>query len=175
MDLICLKTIDAKQGSIRAIRFNGKNKLRFLFIKNKISSGVQLSVNVTIPSYNNKIILVDGSYCLTCGADKKIKLWNPHKNLMLKVYGGHGNEVLDAVGSCDSSQIASCGSDKSVILWDVSTGQPLRRFRGHAGSICCVKWEPLELLVPTYLFNVCQAGSISLFYFMILLPMFCIS
>lgn len=65
---------------------------------------------------------VDGSYCLTCGADKKIKLWNPHKELPLKTYGGHANEVLDAAGSSDSSQIVSCSADKSIILWDVTTG-----------------------------------------------------
>lgn len=59
---------------------------------------------------------------------------------MLKCYGGHGNEVLDAAGSCDSSQIISCSSDKSVVLWDVSTGQALRHLRGHGGSVCCVKY-----------------------------------
>ncbi|KAF9416876.1 hypothetical protein HW555_005879 [Spodoptera exigua] len=84
---------------------------------------------------------VDGTYCLTCGADKKIKLWNPHRQILLKTYGGHGNEVLDAAGSCDSSQIISCSTDKSVILWDVTTGQPLRRYRGHAGSVTCIKYN----------------------------------
>ncbi|CAH2065066.1 unnamed protein product, partial [Iphiclides podalirius] len=29
---------------------------------------------------------IDGTYCLTCGADKKIKLWNPHRELLLKTY-----------------------------------------------------------------------------------------
>ncbi|CAH1117382.1 unnamed protein product [Phaedon cochleariae] len=84
---------------------------------------------------------VDGSYCLTCGSDKKLKLWNPYRSLLLKTYGGHGNEVLDACGSCDSSQIVSCSTDKSIILWDVSTGQPLRRFRSHAASVTCVKYN----------------------------------
>lgn len=84
---------------------------------------------------------IDGSYCLTCGADKKIKLWNPHNQLLLKTYGGHANEVLDAAGSCDSSHIISCSSDKSVILWDVTTGQPVRRYRGHASSVTCVKFN----------------------------------
>ncbi|XP_026748031.1 WD repeat domain-containing protein 83 isoform X2 [Trichoplusia ni] len=84
---------------------------------------------------------VDGTYCLTCGADKKIKLWNPQRQLLLKTYGGHANEVLDAAGSCDSSQIISCSSDKSVILWDVTTGQPLRRYRGHASSVTCIKFN----------------------------------
>lgn len=84
---------------------------------------------------------IDGSYCLTCGADKKIKLWNPYKNLLLKTYGGHANEVLDVAGSSDSSQIISCSADKSVILWDVTTGQPLRRYRAHASSVTCIKFN----------------------------------
>ncbi|XP_028035019.1 WD repeat domain-containing protein 83 [Bombyx mandarina] len=84
---------------------------------------------------------VDGTYCLSCGADKKIKLWNPHRDLMLKTYGGHANEVLDAAGSCDSSHIVSASVDKSVILWDVTTAQPLRRYRHHASSVTCIKFN----------------------------------
>ncbi|KAG6459861.1 hypothetical protein O3G_MSEX011652 [Manduca sexta] len=84
---------------------------------------------------------VDGTYCLTCGSDKKIKLWNPHRELLLKTYGGHANEVLDAAGSCDSSHIISCSADKSAILWDVTTGQPIRRYRGHASSVTCIKFN----------------------------------
>ena len=37
----------------------------------------------------------DGNYCLTCGSDKTVKLWNPHTGLLLKTYVGHGQEVLD--------------------------------------------------------------------------------
>lgn len=91
--------------------------------------------------FKTRIIPVDGGYCLTCGSDRKLKLWNPYRGLLLKTYAGHGNEVLDAAGSCDSGQIVSCSSDKSVILWDVSTGQPLRRFRGHASTVSCVKYN----------------------------------
>ena len=38
----------------------------------------------------------DGNYCLTCGSDKTLKLWSPHKGLCIKTYMGHGAEVLDA-------------------------------------------------------------------------------
>ena len=38
----------------------------------------------------------DGNYCLTCGGDKTVKLWNPHTGLLVKTYVGHGQEVLDA-------------------------------------------------------------------------------
>lgn len=83
----------------------------------------------------------DGNYCLTCGSDKLLKLWNPHKGVLLKTYTGHGYEVLDAAGSGDNSRLASCGADKTVVHWDVATGQILRRFRGHTGRINCVKFN----------------------------------
>ncbi|KRY28991.1 WD repeat domain-containing protein 83 [Trichinella spiralis] len=78
---------------------------------------------------------VDGGYCMTCGSDKTVKLWNPHRGdsgLLLKTYAGHGYEVLDARSSHDNAQIASSGSDKQVLLWDVGSGRIVRKFRGHA-------------------------------------------
>ena len=82
---------------------------------------------------------VDGNYMLTCGSDKSMKLWNPKRKAMLKSYSGHGNEVLDARGSCDNAQLVSCGADKTVIVWDVSTGVASRKLRGHAGTVNCVR------------------------------------
>jgi len=79
-------------------------------------------------------ISVDGNYCITCGSDKSVILWNPHRQVQLKKYSGHGYEVLDARASCDSSQLCSCGMDKSVIGWDVASGKTLRKYRGHAGK-----------------------------------------
>ena len=78
---------------------------------------------------------VDGTYCLTCGSDKSVKLWNPHRNLLLKSYIGHGYEVLDAQSSSDNSQLCSCSMDKTVMVFDVATGKSLRKYRGHAGMI----------------------------------------
>ncbi|KAL4236337.1 WD repeat-containing protein 83 [Mactra antiquata] len=90
---------------------------------------------------------VDGSYCLTCGSDKTVKLWNPHRKLLLKSYIGHGYEVLDAQGSSDNSQICSGGMDKTVLLIDVATGKPLRRYRGHAGTVNCVRFNEESTLI----------------------------
>ncbi|XP_015585144.1 WD repeat domain-containing protein 83 [Cephus cinctus] len=84
---------------------------------------------------------VDGSYCITCGSDRKLKLWNPYRCALLKTYGGHGAEVSDACASCESSQIVSSGMDKSVILWDVATGTPVRRLRGHVGPVTTVRFN----------------------------------
>ena len=83
----------------------------------------------------------DGNYCLTCGSDKSVKLWNPHRNLLLKTYHTHAYEVLDAQASCDNSQICTCGMDKYVCVTDVATGKSLRKYRGHAGIVNCVKYN----------------------------------
>lgn len=117
--------IDCKQGSVRAVRYNGKCFEQFLRDSNN----------------KNSLATVDGSYLLTCGSDKKLKLWNPVTGLLLKTYGGHAHEVTDAVGSCDSCHIITASLDKSIIYWDVSTGQPLRRLRCHAGGITCVAFS----------------------------------
>ena len=73
----------------------------------------------------------DGEYCMTCGSDKTLKLWNPYKNVLLSTYSGHGYEVLDACSSQDNSQLASCSSDRTVVLWDVASGKIIRKYRGH--------------------------------------------
>ncbi|XP_047739731.1 WD repeat domain-containing protein 83 [Hyalella azteca] len=62
---------------------------------------------------------VDGGYCLTCGSDKSVKLWNPHTGALLCTFAGHGYEVLDARGSADNSLVVSGGLDKSVMVWDM--------------------------------------------------------
>lgn len=40
--------------------------------------------------------LGNGGYCLTCGSDRTVSLWNPHRGLMVKTYKGPGGEVFDA-------------------------------------------------------------------------------
>ncbi|XP_037927468.1 WD repeat domain-containing protein 83 [Teleopsis dalmanni] len=90
---------------------------------------------------------IDGFYCLSCGSDKKVKLWNPETGLLLKTYGGHADEVTDARGSCDSSYIVSSSLDKSVIYWDVTTGRPVRRLHGHAGGVRCVRFNENSSIV----------------------------
>lgn len=37
----------------------------------------------------------NGEYCLSCGKDRTIRLWNPHRGLHIKTYKSHGREVRD--------------------------------------------------------------------------------
>jgi len=48
------------------------------------------------PIHTIKFSRSDGQYCMTAGADKTIKLFNPFKTFMvLAEYKGHGYEVFD--------------------------------------------------------------------------------
>ncbi len=35
----------------------------------------------------------NGNYCITCGSDKTIKLWNPYTQLKIQTYEGHSQDV----------------------------------------------------------------------------------
>lgn len=76
----------------------------------------------------------EGSYCLTCGKDRTLRLWNPHKGVLVKTYTGHGYDVRDVAVSNDNGQLASCGGDRQVFLWDVASGRIIRKFAGHDGA-----------------------------------------
>ncbi len=112
-------SLNCNQGAVRKVLYNGNILSMTYLVANSIS-------------------LAEGEYCLTCGSNKTIKLWNPKKKLLLQTYSGHGAEVMDADCSCDSSQIVSGSQDKTVIIWDVSTGAPVRRYRAHIGTVNCV-------------------------------------
>ena len=74
----------------------------------------------------------DGNYCMSCGDDKTLRLWNPLKDdlggnvssaLQIKSYGGvHGYGILDLCITHDNSKFASVGGDRAAFLWDVPTG-----------------------------------------------------
>ena len=106
----------------------------------------------------------DGNYCLSCGKDRTIRLWNPHRGIHIKTYKSHAREVRDVhvtpyslslslskpiVNSIpnyyfftlifffrDNSKLCSCGGDRQIFYWDVSTGRVIRKFRGHDGEVC---------------------------------------
>ncbi|TMW63253.1 hypothetical protein Poli38472_002194 [Pythium oligandrum] len=91
-----------------------------------------------------------GTYVMTCGQDKTIRLWNPHRDgleqqgdgLLIKTYQGrHGYDVQDVAIAADNSKFASCGRDKAVFMWDVPTGKVIRKFEGHDQSVNCVRYN----------------------------------
>ncbi|RHY93546.1 hypothetical protein DYB35_000515, partial [Aphanomyces astaci] len=91
-----------------------------------------------------------GTYCMSCGSDRTIRLWNPHREgtdgptsaLMIKTYKGlHGYEIRDVAIENDNSKFVSCGRDKAVFQWDVASGKTIRKFEGHVSSVNAVTYN----------------------------------
>ncbi|KAG7539215.1 WD40 repeat [Arabidopsis suecica] len=89
----------------------------------------------------------DGNYALTCGKDRTIRLWNPHRGILIKTYKSHGREVRDVHVTSDNAKFCSCGGDRQVYYWDVSTGRVIRKFRGHDGEVNAVKFNDSSSVV----------------------------
>ena len=94
----------------------------------------------------------DGKYCLTGGDDRKVLLWNPHREppdeiAPIKEYAMHSKQVLDVTVSHDNASFASCGGDKTVFVWDVGSGRVLRRLVGHEHRVNAVVYAGVECSV----------------------------
>ncbi|KAJ5067617.1 wd40 repeat protein [Anaeramoeba ignava] len=77
----------------------------------------------------------NGKYCLSCGQDRSVRLWNPHTGKLIKTYLGHGYEIVDLVVTNDNKNFITCGGDKDAYFWDVTHGKVLRKYRGHDHKI----------------------------------------
>ena len=86
---------------------------------------------------------------MTCGQDRSIRLWNPHKSdvvkddcLLIKTYTGvHGYDIQDIAISKDNEKFSSCGRDKLVFVWDVASGRVIRRLQGHEQRVNAVEYN----------------------------------
>ena len=93
----------------------------------------------------------NGNYCLSCGQDGALKLWNPHRpgiegsgsgGLLVKTFGGmHQKGALDTAICDDNGKFASCGNDKTALLWDVGSAKVIRKFWDHGGRVNCVAFN----------------------------------
>lgn len=55
-----------------------------------------------------------GTFALSCGKDRTVRLWSLGKAALLKTYDGHGHEVRDVACSTDNSKLASVGGDRQA-------------------------------------------------------------
>lgn len=89
----------------------------------------------------------NGEYCLSCGKDRTVRLWNPHRGIHIKTYKSHGREVRDVHVTPDNSKLCSCGGDRQVFYWDVASGRVIRKFRGHDSEVNAVKFNEYATIV----------------------------
>lgn len=87
----------------------------------------------------------DGNYCLTGGDDRRVLLWNPHREqaeaIPIKEYTGHSQRVLDVVIAKGNASFASCGGDRTVFVWDVASGLISRRLLAHEQRVNAVAFN----------------------------------
>lgn len=93
----------------------------------------------------------DGAYCMSCGADRKVLLWNPARPaektgaMVIKEYSGpHSKEVTAVAIAKDSARFASCGADAKALVWDVGTGAVVRRLEGHGSRVNDVAFAAVD-------------------------------
>ncbi|KAF8693375.1 hypothetical protein HU200_038765 [Digitaria exilis] len=89
----------------------------------------------------------DGNYCLSCGKDRTLRLWNPHTGAHVKTYKSHAREVRDVHPSSDNAKLVSCGADRQIFYWDVASGRVIRKFRGHNSEVNSVKFNEYNAVV----------------------------
>jgi mitogen-activated protein kinase organizer 1 len=94
------------------------------------------TVKYTLDAHKGTVYAVKytsiGDYCISCGEDKLIQVFNPSAGTLVKTFEGHGKAVYDLCISKDSAKFASGGADRSVYLWDVEQGRNTKRFGGHS-------------------------------------------
>jgi len=87
----------------------------------------------------------DGNYCLTGGDDRRVILWNPHREqeemTPIKEYSGHSQRILDVAVASGNASFASCGGDRTVFVWDVASGTTSRRLQAHEQRVNAVAYN----------------------------------
>lgn len=99
----------------------------------------------------------DGAYCMSCGEDRSVKLWNPSTGLLINSYEGHGYSALDVCIAKDNARFASAGGDRAALVWDVTQGRVIRKLQGHTQRInaLAMNEESSVLLTASYDRTVC--------------------
>ncbi|KAI8326353.1 WD40 repeat-like protein [Martensiomyces pterosporus] len=98
----------------------------------------QQRLSYHVGSVNAAIFDASGSYVITGGQDKMIRLCNAKTGSLVQTYKGHGWHVQGVAICQGSSRMASCGGDRSVFLWDVNEASVVRKFPGHIQRVDCV-------------------------------------
>ena len=81
-----------------------------------------------------------GTYVLTGGHDKSIKLFNTQTGSLVSTFSGHAWEVYDLSIASHGTTFLSGGGDRSLFLWDVASQRIVRKFAGHHQRINAVTW-----------------------------------
>lgn len=84
----------------------------------------------------------DGTYVVSGGADRTIKVWEPQTGRLIRTITGHAGPVRAVALSPEGMNVLSGSEDKTMKLWDVGSGSLLRSFDLHENTIVSVAFAP---------------------------------
>ncbi|OYQ64428.1 hypothetical protein B9G53_12040 [Pseudanabaena sp. SR411] len=77
----------------------------------------------------------------SAGADRTIKLWNPHTGKVLKTLLGHKSWIWGIAFSPNGQFLTSGSYDHTVKVWDIESGECLQTLQGHPSSVLAVAFS----------------------------------
>ena len=92
----------------------------------------------------------DGTFLVSGGEDKTLKLWDVQTGGIVKTFHGHTGWVFSISISSNCTTIASGSSDKTIRLWDIQIGKCHHIIEQQA-SVKCVSFSPMN---PQHLISV---------------------
>ncbi|NET06267.1 MAG: protein kinase [Symploca sp. SIO2B6] len=116
----------------------------------KLATGRLSNSKRLVPSFQSKIycdtnsvcLSLDGSYILSGGNDKTLKLWEVATGKCLHSFEGHADAVQSVCLSPDERYALSGSRDQTLKLWEVATGKCLHTFEGHGDFVQAVCFSP---------------------------------
>jgi len=77
----------------------------------------------------------DGSYVVSAGWDRVLKLWEPASGEELLTLEGHHGGVMTCAVAPDGSYIVSAGDGGDIKVWEPATGKELLSLVGHRWAV----------------------------------------
>ena len=89
------------------------------------------------------VLSADGSFAVTGGSDRHVKVWSIPQGKCIKTLKGHSDTINRIFLSADDASVLSGGSDMTVRLWAIEKGQCTMTFQcGNMNGISSVALSP---------------------------------
>lgn len=85
---------------------------------------------------------VGSNLIVSCGRDRRIRLWDIRTNDCVKTMDGHESTVFSLALLPDHQRIATGSADKTIRLWDIGRGESTTVLHGHAGAVYALEVLP---------------------------------
>uniref|UniRef100_A0A3B3RR72 WD repeat domain-containing protein 83 n=1 Tax=Paramormyrops kingsleyae TaxID=1676925 RepID=A0A3B3RR72_9TELE len=150
-----LRTVDCKQGAIRAVRFNADGNYILSCGGDKTLRLWSASRGTLLKTYSGhgyEVLDADGafdnSHICSCSSDKTVILWDVASGLVSRKLRGHAGKVNCVRFNEEATVIVSGSIDGSVRCWDTRSRrpEPIQVLDEARDGVSSVKVSEYELL-----------------------------